>query len=64
MPKGKIAIALAIGFSVGAIAGFVYSSGVKSRLSQNIKTRFNDGKFEVSVDVMDAAVGGLADLIK
>ena len=59
----KTAAYLTMGFTIGAVIGFVWSQGVKSRISGSVKTGFDNGKFVVSFDVKEAAIGGLMDYL-
>lgn len=60
----KLFIITSIGFVVGVVAGFLYSSGVKSKLSESLTTEVSGGKFTMSVDIGGALTGGILDLIK
>ncbi|MHB1342561.1 MAG: hypothetical protein ACYCX5_12505 [Coriobacteriia bacterium] len=54
----------AVGFVAGAVLGFVWSDGTKSRLSNSISTDFDNGKMTITLDAAGAIAGPLADLVR
>ena len=60
----KLFIITSIGFVVGVLAGFMYSTSVKSELSKSLQTEVANGKFTMSVDIGGALTGGLIDIFK
>lgn len=63
MDRKKIALIAIAGFASGALVGFAWSSGAKSRMSESVTTEFSRGKLTVQVDMKKAIVGGVKDYL-
>lgn len=53
----------AVGFVLGAAAGFQWGKKAKSNMGESVNTEFKDGVATVQFDVYGAARSGLADPI-
>lgn len=53
----KTVLAVAMGFAVGALIGFVYGQAARSRVSGAIATGYKNGVATVSIDVGKVLLG-------
>lgn len=53
----------AVGFVLGAVAGFQWGKTAKSRIGESITTDYEGGVLSVKVDTYQAARAGLSDSI-
>jgi hypothetical protein len=54
---------VAVGFVLGAAAGFAWGKTAKAGIGDSVKTDFSGGKLTVTVDTVEAARSGFGDSI-
>lgn len=53
----KTILAVGIGFAIGALIGFMYGQGARSRVADAISTGYRDGVATVSINVGKVLLG-------
>jgi hypothetical protein len=54
---------VAVGFVLGAAAGFAWGKTAKAGIGDAVTTKFDGGKLSVTVDTVEAARSGFGDSI-
>lgn len=53
----KILIAVVAGFTIGAVIGFLYGQGARSRLNDAVSTGYKSGVATISINVGKVLLG-------